>query len=189
MNAEAIPTDNFKRKKPLQRAVQLIKRYRDEYFQTDDTYKTSSIILTTIAGQLYDGEESIFETIDQIVSKIVRKVGGFERLKIFNPVNQDEDFTDKWDTEPEYYGAFKRFAIHLYNEWQKLKQRNGILVESEIMKGLFGEDTFNKAQSDQSLFIEQLRRTENLGIIRENGNIAPAAVVGSTPIVKNTFFS
>lgn len=56
LKAERLPSDDFQKKKPLQRAVQLIKRYRDIYFQKDDTYKTSSIILTTIAGEFYQGE-------------------------------------------------------------------------------------------------------------------------------------
>jgi len=104
MKVENIPTDKFKYKKPLQRAVQLIKRYRDIYFQNDDTYKTSSIILTTIAGQFYEGDESIFGTIDNIITTVRNKVNLLPtRLKVLNPVNTDEDFTDKWDKEPKYY--------------------------------------------------------------------------------------
>ncbi len=104
MRAEKLPADNFKHKKPLQRAVQLIKRYRDLYFQKDDAYKTSSIILTTITGQFYQGEESIFDTVDNIITVIRTKVNQpMGRLKILNPVNSAEDFTDKWDSEPEYY--------------------------------------------------------------------------------------
>ena len=147
MRAEKLPADNFKHKKPLQRAVQLIKRYRDVFFQKDDTYKTSSIILTTISGQFYTGEESIFDTVDNIVTTINNQVNRFQsRLKVVNPVNLEEDFTDKWDDEPEYYEEFKKFAVHLYDEWQKLKIQHGILNEGIILKGLFGDDTFIQAQ-------------------------------------------
>ncbi len=189
LRAEKLPADNFKHKKPLQRAVQLIKRYRDMYFQKDDTYKTSSIILTTIAGQFYQGEESIFDTVDNIITTIRTKINQpIGRLKIVNPVNAEEDFTDKWDDEPEYYEAFKKFANHLYNEWQKLKMQNGVLEEGIIMKGLFGNDIFRKAQTSQTERIEALRISKDLGVTRNTGMLTSASSVGTAAIKSNTFF-
>ena len=189
LRAENLPADNFKTKKPLQRAVQLIKRYRDVYFQNDDIYKTSSIILTTIAGQFYQGEESIFDTVDNIVKTILHKVAQpYGRIKVLNPVNEDEDFTDKWDNEPEYYEAFKRFANHLHNEWQKLKKENGIIEEGYIMKGLFGDDIFRKAQINQVNAIEQMRKNKTLGVSRSTGILSSVSSVGTAGVKSNTFF-
>lgn len=190
LRAEHLPVDDFENKKPLQRAVQLIKRYRDIYFQKDDTYKTSSIVLTTIAGQFYSGEESIYDTIDVIIS-LIRKhtLTSTERIKVFNPVNEAEDFTDKWAAEPEYYTAFKKFCDYLYAEWQKLKQENGIIEESRILKGLFGNDLFTKAQNRQTELIESLRKNKTLGINRKSGILSSiGAVVTTMPIKSNTFF-
>ncbi len=189
LRAEKLPIDNFKIKKPLQRAVQLIKRYRDVYFQNDDTYKTSSIILTTMAGQFYQGEESIFKAIDNIITTINNKIDQpYGRLKITNPVNQDEDFTDKWDKEPEYYDGFKKFVKHLYSEWQKLKIQNGVLEEGVVMKGLFGDEVFRKAQFNQTVLIDQLRNAKTLGVSRESGSLTSASLIGATAIKNNTFY-
>jgi hypothetical protein len=189
LRAENIPADNFKYKKPLQRAVQLIKRYRDIYFQGDDSYKTSSIILTTIAGLYYNGEESIFDTVENIVNQIRHNVNYLpSRLKILNPVNPQEDFTDKWDSEPQYYTAFKAFVVHLYNEWQELKKQHGVLTESRILKGLFGDDLFTKAQREQTTLLESYRKAQNLGISRETGNMVKAGTVASAVVKSNTFF-
>jgi hypothetical protein len=189
LRAEKLPADNFKHKKPLQRAVQLIKRYRDIYFQKDDTYKTSSIILTTIAGQFYQGEESIFDTVDNIITAIRTKVNQpLGRLKILNPVNAEEDFSDKWDNEPEYYEAFKKFVSHLYNEWQKLKMQHGVPEEGTIMKGLFGDDIFKRAQVSQSKVMDELRKSKLLGTSRNTGILSSASSVGAAAIKTNTFF-
>lgn len=189
LRAEKLPIDNFKNKKPLQRAVQLIKRYRDIYFQNDDSYKTSSIILTTIAGQFYQGEESIFDTVDNIVKTIQNKIDQqLGRLKILNPVNENEDFTDKWDNEPKYYEAFKNFARHLYNEWQKLKLENGIIEEGNILKGLFGDDIFRKAQINQVNSIEQMRNNKTLGVSRSTGVLSSVNSVSTVAVKSNTFF-
>ena len=58
--AEEIPADDFASKKPLQRAVQILKRYRDLFFEKEPDYATPSIVLTTLAGELYQNEQSIF---------------------------------------------------------------------------------------------------------------------------------
>lgn len=148
IRAEKLPPDTFKHKKPLQRAVQLIKRYRDVYFEKDDTYKTSSIVLTTIAGHLYRGEDSIFYTIDGIVERLTQQLNSFPaRFKVLNPMNHEEDFTDKWEREPEYYSKFKDFIDHFRAEWQKLKIENDVNDESNIFKSLFGESSYNTAAS------------------------------------------
>lgn len=190
LRAENLPTDNFKYKKPLQRAVQLIKRYRDIYFNDNDEFRTSSIILTTIAGQYYNGEESIFETVENIVNSIEKHIGNpQQRLKVLNPVNKDEDFTDKWDSEPNYYEEFKKFAKHLRSEWEKLKRENGIINEGIILKGLFGDDLFVNAQKQQALIVEELRKNSQLNISGISGTLGlNTNLQKATPVKSNTFF-
>lgn len=188
LKTERIQSDDFNNKKPLQRAVQLVKRYRDIYFENDDSYKTRSIILTTIAGQLYLGEESIFETIDNILSKIRNEFHFPDRLKILNPVNSDEDFTDKWDTEPEYYEAFKKFIAHFYGEWQKLKEENGVIEEAIIYRGLFGGKLFERVQLKESNIIQEMRSNGYLGVNKETGIISTTKNPKSNQIKQNTFF-
>ena len=188
LRAEQIQADNFENKKPLQRAVQLIKRYRDIYFEKDGSYKTRSIILTTIAGQFYSGEESIFETVDNIIKKIRSEFSFPQRIKIYNPVNSEEDFTDKWDDEPKYYEAFKKFIIHLDNEWQKLKKENGVIEESKIFKGLFGEKLVERVQIRESNIIEKTRKNDGLSIVRDTGIISNLNSSKNESVNKNTFF-
>src|SRR5690606_17127562 len=96
VETEELPKELYL-KTPLQRAVQLLKRYRDIYFQDRD-YKVSSIVITTLTAQLYQAENSIFEAIDNIVLRIktnyIEAVNKGHRFKVFNPVNSEEDFTD-----------------------------------------------------------------------------------------------
>lgn len=189
LRAEGLPSDDFENKKPLQRAVQLIKRYRDIHFQKDDSYKTSSIVLTTIVGQFYEGEDSIYETIDNVITKIRSKMHvNVGRVKVLNPVNDQEDFTDKWDTEPKYYKEFQNFCEFLYETWQKTKEENGVLEEGELLKGLFGTEIFTEAQKAQTDELESLRQKGSLNINRSNGVLTTLSGISSSPIKKNTFF-
>ncbi|WP_395047863.1 cyclic GMP-AMP synthase DncV-like nucleotidyltransferase [Flavobacterium sp.] len=189
LRAENLPSNDYENKKPLQRAVQLIKTYRDIYFQKDDTYKTSSIVLTTIAGQYYNGEDSIFLAVENIVNQIRRNTFNIPaRIKVLNPVNAEEDFTDKWESEPKYYEAFKAFCEHLYVQWQELKKENGIITEGRILKDLFGDDLYMKAQISQTDVIDKARNNNQLGIDKKTETLGALGVASIAPIKSNTFF-
>lgn len=191
---ENLPADEFSKKKPLQRAVQLIKMYRDEYFKSNPDMATSSIILTTITGEFYEGEESIFDTIENIINKIkqnfisVGSVGN--RLKILNPVNSQEDFSDKWDDdkEPELYEHFKKFIFHLDKQWKILKEDNGVIEEANTIKGLFGEKAYLRAQESQVNLIEKSRKMNSIGINTSTGILGESLASTTKPIKNNTFF-
>ena len=136
---------------PLKRAVQLTKRYRDIFFHKNPKHRTSSIVLTTIFGQLYQGEASIYETIDNVLNRIIGNYseyqqlfenrGIYKRIKVLNPVNSEEDFTDKWDKDKEYYNQFIAFAKSYKEKWELLK------------KGDFGiaEELFGSARTKNIL--------------------------------------
>jgi hypothetical protein len=188
-SAEEIPSDDFATKKPLQRAVQILKRYRDLFFEKDPEYATSSIVLTTLAGELYQNQESIFETIDSIISQIHSKVNlsKSERIKVLNPVDNDEDFTDKWDREPKFYTEFIRFVDSLYKNWQKLKEDNGIVEESNILKSVVGESIYSDSLNQQTLLTEDYRRKGKVFTSSVTGAIG-SKVVSDKPVKKNTFF-
>lgn len=189
LRAENLPSNDYEDKKPLQRAVQLIKRYRDIYFQDDDSFKTSSIVLTTIAGLNYNGEESIFLAVENIINQIRQHTFyNSTRIKVLNPVNPEEDFTDKWEKEPRYYQAFRAFCEHLYEQWQELKKDNGIISEGRILKGLFGDDLYSRAQISQVDIIEKARNANQLGINRNSGIIGGIGVATTAPVKSNTFF-
>lgn len=189
-----LPMEEFAKKKPLQRAVQLIKMYRDEYFKDNPKMATSSIILTTISGQLYGGEDSIFETIDNIISQIKNKLEGAvfynNRLRILNPVNTAEDFSEKWDDdkEPELYEQFKRFALHLDKQWQTLKKDNGVVEEAHILKNLFGEGAYLSGQKSQVYAIEKARKDKKIGINTATGSLTEPLVVKTKQVKDNTFY-
>jgi len=56
------------------------------------------------------------------------------------------------------------------------------------MKGLFGEDIFIKAQTNQTMLIEQLRKENALGVSRNTGILSSLSSVGAAGIKTNTFF-
>ncbi|WP_104384432.1 nucleotidyltransferase [Sphingobacterium sp. HMA12] len=147
IETERLPEEAYL-KTPLQRVVQLLKRYRDIYFEKRD-YPVSSIVITTLAAHFYSAENSIFEAMDNIVSKI--KTGYLDsirtnrRFKIFNPVNSQEDFTDFWTSA--HYRSFYGFVEDFHKKWQNLK--HSFETSGNDYIELFGEGIYKKSLNEQ----------------------------------------
>ena len=93
---EELPT--YKLKAPLQRCVQILKLHRDIMFENDPDRAPISIITTTLAARAYQGQEDVGEALLHIVNTMGDHVNS-HTPRVPNPVNPDEDFSDKWDTE------------------------------------------------------------------------------------------
>lgn len=149
--------ETYQLKKPLKRAVQLIKRYRDVYFKDDPNNSPSSVILTTLAGKYYNGEGTIYKTIDNVVSEINQATQqGIRSFKVFNPVNENEEFTDKWQNQPELFNSFVKFAKDFKKTWDTIKQEAGVNKSEDQLKLMFGERTFSKALNEQEEYFEKV---------------------------------
>ncbi|MBF6653869.1 hypothetical protein C3B47_13455 [Flavobacterium columnare] len=147
VESEPLPSELYE-KTPLQRAVQLIKRYRDLYYQ-NKKHPVSSIVITTLVAKFYNGEDSIFDAIDNVTNKIkngyIDSVKANIKFKVLNPVNSEEDFTDSWSAEN--YESFYKFISDFYTKWQNLKQSFNTGKNDYIE--LFGEGIYKKSLNEQ----------------------------------------
>lgn len=90
----------YKRKTPLQRAVQILKRHRNQMFRDNEDSKPISIILTTLAARAYQGEIDVQSALTTVLSEMGNYVNpNYPRVP--NPVNPKEDFADRWSM-PRY---------------------------------------------------------------------------------------
>lgn len=135
-------------KLPLQRAVQLFKRYRDIYFQNKE-YPVSSIVITTLLASNYQSEDSIFDTIDNSLRRIknhyLEAIRNRGKFKIVNPVNSLKDFTDFWTDK--HYDSFYKFIVDFYNKWKNL--RTSFETGKEDYIKLFGEGVYKESLTQQ----------------------------------------
>jgi hypothetical protein len=64
-------------------------------FKDDPDGKPISIILTTLAAQAYNGEANVEDALRRILADMGNYVN-LARPRVPNPVNEAEDFADKW---------------------------------------------------------------------------------------------
>jgi len=84
-------------KPPLAYAVQLLKRWRDVFYETQPEIAPISIVLTTLAGLHYGGETDVVAALTAVLDRIVQAIPPVgQRLIVLNPSNHKEDLSEKW---------------------------------------------------------------------------------------------
>ncbi len=110
-------------KEVLQLIVQLLKRWRD-LFYSRSKYPPISVVLTTLAANLYNGEPSTAEALLNVLEGIVHCLdvahAKGKRLKVLNPVHQDEDFSERWNNRDEAYKHFDLGIRHFAKRWREI---------------------------------------------------------------------
>lgn len=140
----------YRKRNPLQRAVQLMKRHRDIYFQYRDEDGPASIIITTLSGLAYKGEDSIEQILRNgpisWASYIKRRENKYV-IKV--PSLPDDNYADKWNDEDKN-GAKLFFEWHakLISDIDKLLAQNDIDSFLKVAKRMFGDSTIDKTLNE-----------------------------------------
>ena len=132
---DIIPIGRYtENKTTLQRVVQLLKRYRDIMFRNDTEDKPISIIITTLAARAYKGETDIHDALANVIvsmeSYIDRDAEG--NYIISNPVNEEENFADKWPTHPKRKENFFKWLAQLKTDLRSLQTNTGIELQRTL---------------------------------------------------------
>ena len=105
--AEVEEVQTYEVRTPLQRAVQLLKRYRDIVFENKGDAPIS-IILTTLAAHAYNNETDLLSALRTIINGmpnyIEEMVDGSTWIK--NPAMLGENFADRWNENSSKKDAF-----------------------------------------------------------------------------------
>ena len=137
-NVEEVP--EYMVRTPLQRTVQILKRHRDIYFDGKDN-EPISIIITTLAGHLYDNEEDLYEALTNIVHGMSQPQplkGEHGEYYIPNPTNSKENFADKWKENPALPLAFFTWLGQLKADMETAIEQSDLSGLKEALGPIFG---------------------------------------------------
>lgn len=175
-------------KPPLKLAVQLLKRWRDVYFADDeDGLAPSSIVLTTLAGHLYKGEDHPTDALVTILDGI-RDWSQVEKIRLRNPSNEEEWITDRWDKRPEMYEAFLVAIEDFRQRWHHLVERGRYPSFVEELKALFENVPVTRAVKKFAEGRAGGRRNGSLLMERATGVIMTKSASQSVRVKDHTFF-
>jgi hypothetical protein len=143
--AEVERLDRHKVKTPLQKAIQLLKRHRDIMFKDNPDDKPISIIITTLAAQLYNNEDNIVDALKSFFDGAEKYIDEHKRngrYYIENPSLAGENFADKWNKHPDRADIFFRWLEKAQDDFDinSLEKLDVVGMGNRIKK-TFGNDT------------------------------------------------
>lgn len=157
----------------LQRSIQLLKRHRDVYFESNK-YKPISIIITTICAHKYQ-KKSILDTVknfaDYAANRLELLMSGQSlpidnvldyidnKWIVKNPTDENENFADKWSKNPQ---LAKNFFAWIY----QLRRDVDAFRESKSVKELNLASSFD--QENVSSYREILTQKMVEGAVESN---------------------
>jgi hypothetical protein len=147
-NASVEKIPDYKVKTPLQSAIMILKRHRDIMFAGDRTNSCPiSIIITTLAGHAYQGEEQLASTLFAILSRMdsfVLQIGG--KSMIPNPSDPSENFADKWEQFPERKDAFYRWLNKARRDFSAISEEYSRKAITESLAPHIGRELAGRAE-------------------------------------------
>ena len=168
----------------LQLVVQLLKRWRDVHYANSD-YPPISIVLTTLAADLYTGEQSIsialLEVLEGIVLRLDSAHAQGHRMRVPNPVHPAEDFSERWSSCPAAYLAFNDGIRRFATAWREVcvSQNNPGKLAKSVFGGVIDDALLREARG------MQFDRNNSLLGIATSGRIVPVASAVA-PMLHNT---
>ncbi|KUO78002.1 MAG: hypothetical protein APF81_17415 [Desulfosporosinus sp. BRH_c37] len=162
--AEVEPLKEYKLKTPLQKAIQILKRHRDIMFKDDTEHLAPiSIIITTIAAQLYNNEDNIYDSLKNILANAKDYIDRCKRNDEFyveNPSytgDENENFADKWNEYPERAEAFIDWleqaktnlisSIEMFDDKAEIGSVLGVSLGENVVQRVFSEIDAKTAKS------------------------------------------
>jgi hypothetical protein len=177
-------------KSTLQKGVQLLKRHRDIFYSTKDVSyiddKPISIIITTVAAELIDGNCSLIDFIERVAnlwqSCFLEDENGNLILK--NPVDDSENFADKWVEHPKRKAAFIEWMDKLKKDLNKSNyaEFTNNIKEAEHLQMMFGRKIVMEAYKKSSV------KNHDLFIDSSKSAVGITTNTTKIPIKKHTFY-
>ncbi len=172
-------------KTPLQQTIQILKRHRDIMFKDDkNNCSPISIIITTMAAQLYNHESTIIETLENFLKnaeEYLRTSQRNEEYYIENPTftgAKKENFADKWNKHPERADAYKKWIKQVKVDFDVVKLQQMTLPELGIhLKKILGDRTgdrvFNAlaAETRKQIQNNELKVDSTTGTLTKKGTV------------------
>ncbi|SDZ74457.1 hypothetical protein SAMN02745687_00217 [Lachnospiraceae bacterium NK3A20] len=187
--AEVERLDRHKVITPLQKAIQLLKRHRDIMFKDHPDDKPISIIITTLAAQLYNNEDNIVDALASFLNGAERYIHEHKMhgdYHIDNPSYSGENFADKWNKHPERARIFFNWLTQAQEDFDlSTLMRSDTVEMGNRVKHIFGNETGKRVFAG-------IGATTTAGVI--SGAIKVSAAtgglsrIGTIPVQQNHHF-
>jgi hypothetical protein len=165
---QAIP--DWQVKTTLHRVVQVLKAHRNEYFRDELDMRPASILLTTLAGHAYRGDQVLMDAVLEAVELMPDYIKDTDDgPQVLNPVEPRENFADRWRAKPVLEKRFHEWLEKFAEDVREASSQHGLQKVAVRLSESFGEQPVQKAMEGLG---------ETYKSTREHGGLAFAAGTG-----------
>jgi hypothetical protein len=157
-------------KTTLQRTIQALKRHRDFYFAAEPHDRPASIIITTLAARAYTGSGSLYDVLVDVTAKmptLVERRNGVWWVQ--NPVQQEENFADRWRTNPGRDRLFFQWVERAQDDFAGFGSELGVDRVLSKIAASFGDAPATRAGAALGAGLADARDQGRLGMAAETG--------------------
>lgn len=146
-----------------------------------------SIVLTTLMGDHYYGEQSVSSNLAVSVQTILNSLPDSGRLIVVNPSHPQEELSERW-SDPAKYLAFVSGLKAFKKKLIDLATAEDMGRQSVLLQDLFGDSVTKAAFAEQGRSIQHVRDSQKMGIARAAGGVVSLSSTVSSPVPRNTFY-
>lgn len=188
-SADVADLKKFNKRTTLQKTIQILKRHRDVKYvnipEAERENKPISIIITTLVGKMYTGNETILDLIEKFVCNYNNYITVDSKgyYVIENPINSEENFADKWNIYPERKDAFYKWIEELKYDLitNNFMLFDDLIDKSKALKKVFGESLVKSVFEKQTL-------SNNKKYIKNNDVATLIIKETNIPVKEHTFY-
>lgn len=143
-SVESLP--EYKAHTPLQSAIMILKRHRDNMFAADLTLRPISVIITTLAAHSYENEDTISGALAMILAQMDQFIVRYgDRYVVANPTDPFENFADAWEREPKKREAFYIWLEQARVDFSRAARSASVSDMATSLQGRMGVATVARA--------------------------------------------
>lgn len=181
-------------KPPLIRIIQILKRYRDEYFKNNHDKAPISVIITTLATHSYDRAvtQNLYDSAYDLILDVLEGMLDFIKVNpqtaevwIANPSHPSENFAEKWNSDPslaDWFYTWHRTAIASVKALAE-QEADGLDKIGTALEDAFGSMAANQAVRSLSASLRNNTASGRIAVT-SGGLVAPVGF-GIQTVSKN----
>ena len=185
-NVDPLPAEQSFSKPALVRIIQILKRHRDQCFKDNHEVAPISVIITTLAAHSYNRAVDVlaFESVYDLLLTVIEGMPDFIKIDqrtaeywIANPSHQEENFAEKWNSNPDLADHFFTWHKRVVGEMRALAEQEAIGLDKvgRVLENSFGATAANQAMR---AFSSSVRETTAIGrsAITSIGIVLPSSL-------------
>lgn len=192
--------ENTKTRGVLRRLVQLLRRHRDFHFiDVQEDVAPISIIITTLAMRSYehcvqwytfDDELEFFVEVVRMMPHFIEvgSADGQKTYAVWNETTTDENFADRWNTEPKRVRAFYTWHEKALTDFETIRDAIGLDEVITRSRRQFGQNVVDRVVTTRNNAIAEARKSKRLLVAPTIGLTTVSGITGATAVPKNDFF-